>query len=81
MHLSARCALVDIITAPRRFSERVQGAKQDLEEMGPEIVNAPLTSRNARPGIGVIDNPVFDNTEQIRTTAAIAKPTRKSESA
>ena len=64
--------LTDIITDRAAFSERVQeNAKQDLEEMGLEIV--AFNIQNVTDQNGVIDNLGIDNTEQIRKTAAIAQ--------
>lgn len=64
--------LEQIVTDRTTFSEKVQAnAKQDLAEMGLEIVAfniQGLVDEN-----GVISNLGIDNTEQIRKTAAIAK--------
>lgn len=64
--------LEQIVTDRTTFSEKVQAnAKQDLAEMGLEIVAfniQGLTDEN-----GVISNLGIDNTEQIRKKAAIAK--------
>ena len=70
--------LTDIITDRAAFSERVQeNAKQDLEEMGLEIV--AFNIQNVTDQNGVIDNLGIDNTEQIRKTAAIAKANAQKE--
>ena len=65
--------LTDIITDRAAFSERVQeNAKQDLEEMGLEIVAFNIQNVTDQNG-------VIDNTEQIRKTAAIAKANAQKE--
>ena len=70
--------LTDIITDRAAFSERVQeNAKQDLEEMGLEIV--AFNIQNVTDQNGVIDNLGIDNTEQIRKAAAIAKANAQKE--
>lgn len=64
--------LADIVQNRAEFSTKVQeNAKQDLEEMGLEIV--AFNIQGLIDEKGVIENLGIDNTEQIRKSAAIAK--------
>lgn len=70
--------LEQIVTDRTSFSEKVQeNAKQDLAEMGLEIVAFNIQGLDDENG--VISNLGIDNTEQIRKKAAIAKAEARKE--